>query len=88
MKEGSDTLPKFGDWDLKNPSTASEFSFIFDKARQARKARHDENSSGNSNHKDNENVSLNGKHQRRHYRDHHMVKSNSLLCCFFPSYKP
>ncbi|GJY28887.1 putative ribonuclease H-like domain-containing protein [Tanacetum coccineum] len=40
MKE-SETLPKFGDWDLKNPSSATEFSIIFDKARQARKAMYD-----------------------------------------------
>ncbi|PWA44600.1 importin-5 [Artemisia annua] len=56
MKE-SDTLPKFGDWDLKNPSSATEFSIIFDKARQARKARYDHRD-GNAHYKDDESVMI------------------------------
>ncbi|KAH7292738.1 hypothetical protein KP509_29G083300 [Ceratopteris richardii] len=30
-------LPKFGEWDVNNPSTAEEFTFIFDKARDEKK---------------------------------------------------
>ncbi|KAL1823013.1 hypothetical protein ACET3Z_009791 [Daucus carota] len=32
-------LPKFGEWDLKNPGT-SEFSVIFEKARNAKREGH------------------------------------------------
>ncbi|PWA90709.1 ARM repeat superfamily protein [Artemisia annua] len=56
MKE-NETLPKFGDWDLKNPSSATEFSIIFDKARQARKARYDHRD-GNAHYKDDESVMI------------------------------
>ncbi|KAJ0433403.1 putative RPM1-interacting protein 4/NOI4 [Helianthus anomalus] len=81
MKEESKALPKFGDWDLKNPS-ATEFSIIFDKAREERKLKYERPASNiNSHWKDKQRVSLNTK------RSSSMVKSNSLLCCFFPSYK-
>jgi hypothetical protein len=89
MKE-SETLPKFGDWDLKNPSSATEFSIIFGKARQARKARYDHRDE-NAHYKYDESVSLNTTRKRRNYHKCHeqssMIKSNSLLCCFFPSNK-
>ncbi|KVH95489.1 Pathogenic type III effector avirulence factor Avr cleavage site-containing protein [Cynara cardunculus var. scolymus] len=90
MREGSEAVPKFGDWDLKNPSSATEFSFIFDKVRQARKTGY-ECYGNNLQLKANEIDSLKIKHQRRHHHNCHkqpsFVKSNPFLRCFFPSYK-
>ncbi|KAM3706156.1 hypothetical protein ACB098_03G131800 [Castanea mollissima] len=30
-------LPKFGEWDVNNPASASEFTVIFDKVRDEKK---------------------------------------------------
>ncbi|XVE56660.1 hypothetical protein DITRI_Ditri04bG0028600 [Diplodiscus trichospermus] len=32
-------LPKFGEWDVKNPATAEGFTVIFNKARHEKKTR-------------------------------------------------
>ncbi|CAH9070926.1 unnamed protein product [Cuscuta epithymum] len=37
MGERNAPLPKFGEWDVKNPAAATEFSVIFDKARNAKR---------------------------------------------------
>ena len=37
MQERGRALPKFGDWDVNNPSAAQDFSVIFNKARNERK---------------------------------------------------
>ncbi|RAL39818.1 hypothetical protein DM860_013019 [Cuscuta australis] len=37
MGERNAPLPKFGEWDVKNPAAAREFSVIFDKARNAKR---------------------------------------------------
>ena len=31
-------LPKFGQWDVNNPASAGDFSVIFDRARNAKRA--------------------------------------------------
>nr|GME18671.1 RPM1-interacting protein 4 [Ipomoea batatas] len=37
MGEKNAPLPKFGEWDVKNPAAAKDFSVIFDKARNAKR---------------------------------------------------
>ncbi|PPS18008.1 hypothetical protein GOBAR_AA02549 [Gossypium barbadense] len=39
MKEKGKALPKFGEWDLKDPATADGFTVIFNKARNEKKTR-------------------------------------------------
>ncbi|KAK8467244.1 hypothetical protein PHAVU_008G288101 [Phaseolus vulgaris] len=37
MAEKGRTLPKFGEWDVSDPSSGADFSVIFNKARTERK---------------------------------------------------
>ncbi|KAG2390660.1 RPM1-interacting protein [Vigna angularis] len=37
MAEKGKPLPKFGEWDVTDPSSANDFSVIFNKARNERK---------------------------------------------------
>ncbi|KAB2000153.1 hypothetical protein ES319_D12G212300v1 [Gossypium barbadense] len=39
MAEKGKALPKFGEWDLKDPATADGFTVIFNKARNEKKTR-------------------------------------------------
>lgn len=38
-QEKGKALPKFGEWDLKDPATADGFTVIFNKARNEKKTR-------------------------------------------------
>ncbi|GFY86450.1 RPM1-interacting protein 4 (RIN4) family protein [Actinidia rufa] len=38
MTERSVPLPKFGQWDVNNPASAGDFSVIFDRASNAKRA--------------------------------------------------
>ncbi|KAG4171097.1 hypothetical protein ERO13_A12G187700v2 [Gossypium hirsutum] len=39
MAEKGKALPKFGEWDLKDPATADGFTLIFNRARNEKKTR-------------------------------------------------
>ncbi|XVE54544.1 hypothetical protein DITRI_Ditri03aG0090200 [Diplodiscus trichospermus] len=39
MEDRGRALPKFGEWDVKNPATSEGFTVIFNKARDEKKTR-------------------------------------------------
>ncbi|XP_024992163.1 protein NOI4 [Cynara cardunculus var. scolymus] len=72
-------LPKFGEWDVKNPSSADGFTVIFAKARDEKKT--NETVTTAAPQKNNKGPPPPSQ-QQQHNRKTEMESTNSRFCCF------
>ncbi|KAI3748116.1 hypothetical protein L6452_10997 [Arctium lappa] len=76
MTSKHQSLPKFGEWDVKNPSSADGFTVIFAKARDEKKTNETVTAASQKNNKPPP------PQPQQHNRKYEAEPTNSRFCCF------